>query len=297
MEDVDHDDELRYAERDQHFDERDFWLRFVRFFGTFMAFLLMVLFLVMEGDNTLAFVFMVCFVVGLAYFLYTTVIHPHPRHGGGIRDILTDQELHDMDNDGYDEEEDDDVDGGAAASEWMAATSFADTPDYVKSCRQEISLDKQPQSGTYKVVYNAVYFGKSIRSESHVLLTFQPAATKDGNGWTITGGNISGSTGDFHSSRPISDGFLNARGDMYWRLVHTADEPDNLAGTYRGWFDLRSNVMFDGEFQAGNAPPGRIVRMERIGDIPAAAAANSTNNGGHWGSDDVEMVTLGKTVV
>ena len=314
------DEEERYDTTNKKAEsERAFYLRFFRFFGTFLVVFAFVLFLLVDEKMTVGFLV----IMGLIFLALVCILCHLIRQqsSGGIHDILTEQELQDMEGHGdYEDEDDEYGENTAGASEWMAAHSFQDTPEYVQSCGEEIGTShqaKQPKSGTYKVVFNAVFFGKSIRSESHMQLTFQrsdkhKSKRRRNNGWIITGNSISGSTGEFHSQRPV-DGFVNVRGEMYWKLGHDSAEnndDENITknldnGIYRGWFDMRTNSMFDGDFQAGNAPPGRIVRMERTGDLspiatngPSAAnGATSNVDGGDWGTDDVEMVTMGNDVV
>ena len=286
----------RRHNRSQQQQSQEFWTKFLRFYCMVLCFLLVLLFLIMEGDNVLAYLFMTCFVLGLIAIFGVAC---RQQDGGGIRDVLTEEELHhefDFGNNG--DNTDPYYQDGGDPSDWMSSCSFSDTPSYILSCPEELSsMAMQPKSGIYKVIYNAVYFGKSIRSESYLQLEFTPAFTNNDNknrGWTISG-SIAADSSKNH--RIISAGFLNARGQLFWSFQQEDNNNNNnnndgnkssdafLAGIYRGNFDVSTNRMSDGDFQAGNAPPGRIVRLERVGDLPAPAA--TTN---------LEMVSLGNSL-
>mmetsp|Transcript_4504 Transcript_4504/g.13016 ORF Transcript_4504/g.13016 Transcript_4504/m.13016 type:complete len:269 (-) Transcript_4504:61-867(-) len=147
-----------------------------------------------------------------------------------------------------------------------------ETGKRIRQCSIPVTLGRQPTDGTYTAVLSAVYFGKAMRSEGKLRLKFLPLGDK---GWSIQGESDFGAV-----AYPIDDGFLNAKGEMYWK---TRDSE------HRGIFDISSSSMFDGEFIASrsvttpeNQPMGRIVRLE----LAAASFYSGTNS-------DIEMVTFG----
>jgi hypothetical protein len=272
--------------------ERQFYVRFARFLVVLMIFFGIMFISEMEHDNFL-------FLAGIAglgiWMLYMigslsyTLMVVNPRNN--LREILTEEELGDIDNQGNEEQDGENaIDGGVGR---MAVFSFDETPNYVRSCRQEIGyLASKPKNGRYKVVYNAVYFGKSIRSESNLYLQFDATMF----GWEVSGMIYSGKDINHGSCRHISEGFLNGRCELYWKLDKTHDEAQ-LDGLYRGLFDLPSCTMFDGDFKAGTAPPGRIVRMELMEETSVPPQQSKIKD--DWGSTgiDVEMVALGNSII
>lgn len=131
--------------------------------------------------------------------------------------------------------------------------TFAETPKRIRACSKMVVPGKSPTNGTYTAVFSAIFFNKAVRSEGKLRLEFLP--THD-NGWTIQGESNFGKI-----SHALKDGFVNAKGEMYWR---TGDS------IHRGVLNFVSSSMFDGELIAGgkrflstkSAPVGRIVRLE-----------------------------------
>jgi len=81
----------RRHNRSQQQQSQEFWTKFLRFYCMVLCFLLVLLFLIMEGDNVLAYLFMTCFVLGLIAIFGVAC---RQQDGGGIRDVLTEEELH-----------------------------------------------------------------------------------------------------------------------------------------------------------------------------------------------------------
>eukprot|EP00934_Nitzschia_sp_Nitz4_P008175 Nitzschia sp. Nitz4//scaffold82_size85912//25315//26166//NITZ4_005134-RA/size85912-processed-gene-0.96-mRNA-1//1//CDS//3329558814//8165//frame0 len=141
----------------------------------------------------------------------------------------------------------------------------------IRQCSQPRPSGVSPTNGTYSFVYSAMVFHKTIRSEGTLELKFQRVP----NGWEVTGSSIFS-----RDRKPISEGFVNSIGEMYWKTSETV---------YRGMFDLENSNMFNGEFLAPTpggveapAPQqiGRIVRLELLK--------------GSYYSGSLEMVTLFK---
>jgi hypothetical protein len=267
-------------------DERQSLLRFLKFLAGLIVFFGSIFFL---GFENIHYAFLLFFLVIVLFF--ANMIHgvlKNPRYDA-LQNILTDEELAHMHKDDSEEEH------ATTGSERMAQYSLEDTPKIVRSCQEEITI-LRPKSGRYSVVYNAVYFGKSIRSESDLHLHFEEAKAR--NGWEISGSVVSGGQNSAKIERPIEEGFLNTRGEMYWTLSNP-NKDASQEGIYRGCFDLRSSALYDGEFRAGSSPPGRIVRMELAEEesenrsgLPSGDDWGSPNIGGDWDAQDVEMVEL-----
>jgi len=162
------------------------------------------------------------------------------KRGGGDKDSLTD--------------DDDDIEQDTKSS--IMSIPFEETLERIKKCPYHVSPDNIPTNGLYTVVFSSVFMGKPIRNEGKIKMEF--FQTRD-NGWTIEGESM------FFSMKntPIEDGFVNSRGDMYWKIGPTL---------YRGQLDFVSSTMFDGEFMTTDTrllsiqnmkpPVGRIVRLE-----------------------------------
>lgn len=276
--------------------EQQFYRRFFKFLLVVTCFFGVVFFSELQHSRVLFFVGIAGFGVYLLYMiglLAYTVFVVNPRND--LSHILTQAELTGIDHNDSDEEQE------AISAERMAMCPLEETPQLVRSCRQEVTYYR-PKSGRYSVVYNAVYFGKSIRSESELQLKFEESSTS--NGWEITGTILSGSKRtDSQTKRSIAEGFINARGEMYWKLANPRNDT-HLDGTYRGLYDFRSSALYDGDFCAGAAPPGRIVRMELLEEAREEHHASNNQVGDcgspdldNWGAHDVEMVEIDKSLV
>ena len=291
--------------------ERQFYLRVIKFMSMLMVFFALLFASQQMEHSDLLFIglcvlgvgFLLYMIASLAYAIFVT------NSQNDLRNILTEEELAEMQQHD-DEEEEDNIEATAAQ---LAEYPMEETPKWIRSCREPPSPFRKPKNGRYNIVYNAVYFGKSIRSESQLQLTFEES--HQNHGWEVRGDLLSGDT---RSSKPqaqtsrrcIADGFVNPRGEMYWKLANP-DQEANLEGIYRGVMDLQSCAMYDGEFKAGSAPPGRIVRMEFIGEMVELAEpeqddgplSGMDDNWGspdfdsEWSTQDVEMVTLDKSIV
>jgi hypothetical protein len=121
---------------------------------------------------------------------------------------------------------------------------FEESPVRIRNC-PEPTPTEGPTNGVYTAVYSALYFGKALRSEGQLELQFQ----EKHNGWNIQGESIFG-----HDCTQIQEGFVNAKGEMYYMT--------SSGCIYRGILDFSSSTLFDGEFQSKTGPRGRIVRLE-----------------------------------
>ena len=83
---------------------------------------------------------------------------------------------------------------------------------------------------------------------------------------------------------------------MYWTLDNV-EHDDSTMGVYRGYFDVATNSMFDGEFQAGVGPRGRIVLMQLVKKKPTPTTPEVTPSSGYRKHVNVEMVELNKSLV
>lgn len=260
--------------------EREMYMRLCKFFSVMTCIFLLIMVSVYfeQMGAVLPIVLVMVAVLVVLLIVATSVLSNHNQSKMALHDILTEAER-DGNYDPNDADEDQDESGLGR----MSLYDFDDTPSYVRSCHDKIPYNpnnpKTPQNGLYRIVYNAVYFGKSIRSESKLYFKFQP--TQKRNGWEVGGKCLSGGTTSgsmITTARLIADGFVNANGEMYWRLdnspmetkVNTDSEVQvkTSDGMCRGLFDLQNNQMFDGEFRAmsATAPPGRIVLMELLSE-------------------------------
>lgn len=199
--------------------------------------------------------------------------------------------------------------------------SFEDTPRRIRSCegyddedddfghanntdRETGGGESCPANGTYSVIYSAVYFGKMITTKGKIELQFTRASDSSRyEGWEIRGNQIFGKEdGDDETnwkSHPVVDGFVNRKGHVYW----VVSDPLSKDSIYRGIFDIRNNVLHDGEFQAGgtginnsnNNPPGRIVRLELQKRNNNKKRSTSARRNHHQHQQAVEMVPVQPT--
>jgi hypothetical protein len=162
--------------------------------------------------------------------LHNLAVPTQPRDGLLIRDDdYCDDSDEIRDDDGNEDE--------------LLRFDFDETPTQIRDCHQARVHNLAPKNGPYTVVYAALYFGKAMRSEAKMTLDFKEKI----NGWEITGRT------DFKTTAIIEDGFVNARGEMYWVTK------DCL---YRGVLDIATSTMFDGEFLSSTGNRGRVVRLE-----------------------------------
>lgn len=292
-----HQDQQREAEK------RLYW-RFGQFLFLMGIFWSIIFFAEIEHDNTLLILGMIGFGLWLVYMLVTIVISvctlSSSRHDR-LDNILTQEELQDV---YYDDDDEDEGEGDQRLWNW----SMKETPHRIRTCYEEIGAtlaQNGPTNGLYKIVYTATYFGKNIRSESQMQFTFV-LDTKNNNGWDVNGTTVSAiQNAAPQTTRAISEGFINARGEMYWIIDDSNNRRDNgtsAKGIYRGNFDFKTNSLVDGEFQAGDAPRGRIVSMELIKNMTASTTFNTSSNGHNkqqllptgGAAMNVEMVQMNK---
>jgi len=122
-----------------------------------------------------------------------------------------------------------------------------------------------PVDGWYDIVYNAIFFGKTLRSQARLQLSFQSTSS----GWAISGSSETAS-----GSRALSEGFVNSIGQVYWIIDDDKEQPC----IYRGVMDIEASSMWDGEFQSVNGESrarGRIVRLEKRNDRNAIGMVGS----------------------
>jgi hypothetical protein len=160
----------------------------------------------------------------------------------------------------------------------LFAYSFDQTPSRIRQCQEYSNPDNVPSNGTYKIVYNTVVFGRHVRSEGFLHLTFNPynSDRSHKNGW-----QIKGSTGFGNRTVTILDGFLNTEGLMYWTMPMLCTKqndrkmkfPVKNVTIYRGKWNLENQCWEGGEFQSfidssisiegrPDGPEGSIVLME-----------------------------------
>lgn len=174
---------------------------------------------------------------------------------------------------------------------------FEETPSRIRQGREITNPRFAPRNGIYKVVYTAIVFGKQVRSEGSLQLTFTSLSNSPMEcvGWEIQGQCIFGQS----SPIPLQDGFVNAEGHIYWVVPSSlcglqSNHANNQKGrgtttvlslqnvtVYRGILDLETWSWEDGEFLSitdtrhnHNAATirdgryeGRIVRLEHVMDM------------------------------
>jgi hypothetical protein len=339
--------------------DSDFICRFLKFMTIVTVLWLIFFFSTYEHETTLMILAVIGFILFLLYMMVQICIlafttDPTQTSNSVIHTILTDDEErkdyhHQQQQNGdyyNDYNDDDDDDEGntippEVISQRLLSYSLDETPLQIRSCLQEISSGthesdssssppppSSPRNGRYKIICVAVYFGKQIRTEATLLLTFTKQLTSSSsssssnnniarppyyhnprycNGWQVTGKSsgmrerTASNSSSKYDSGIISDGFLNAKGEMYWIFgnpkwcsnhIHDEDEDDNNdddedngrrnaldSCMYRGCFEFDSNRLCEGDFQAGGtAPRGRIVRMEWMDDGVAATTTTTTSN-------------------
>lgn len=274
--------------RNIHFDvQRQFYIRFAKFLVTITIFCFLIMLTDFQHGGAFSLLFTILSGMFTLYMLGSLImamlIQNQLLQPGILTEGNTSNNQHDYDS----EEEEWDSDDQRALP-----YSFEETPRQIRKCSSKIGFS-HPADGLYTIVYAAIYFGKQIRSEAQMDLQFEVA--REGNGWTIHGTSISGKQSP-EGHRVISEGFVNARGEMYWKLSNPLgnNEKEDMSITYRGQFDFHSNSMFDGEFWAERVPSGRIVRLELLqpghssNNIAITQQANSRKD------TNIEMVELGE---
>lgn len=242
--------------------------RFFRFMMALMAFYLMLIFLDYEHANILmilgagCFIFWMLYMLGMIILLVCSSSQPLEAEERGL--TMNDQE-----------------EDHQSSSSDVFSFSFAKTPREIRSYPDPTTPGVSPSSGYYEIVYNAIVFSKTVRSQCKLNLHFEA----EKNGWSISGSSETGS-----GSRTISEGFVNSIGHMYWIINEGGED----RCTYRGVFEISSGTMCDGDFQSTGGKTkanGRIVRLEKINDdgmldSSIASPKNSSQ------AKLVEMVTL-----
>jgi hypothetical protein len=251
----DHDNTLEETRQRNHRDEVQFYWRMTRCFVLLAIFCISVL--VLKEHHEDAFVMVALTLLGL-WLLYTicyicchlcccccgsTTISPQRQRPSaadittGLMTTTTIDFHHDED---YEDEED--------CSTTFLAYDIDETPTKIRECQQEITVSASPTNGTYNVVFSAIYFGKALRTEGQLELQFEK---EENRGWNLKGWSIFKD----QQKAEIQEGFVNAKGQLYW--ISTAKT------IYRGVLDFQSNTLFDGEFLSeSGSPHGRIVRLE-----------------------------------
>lgn len=136
----------------------------------------------------------------------------------------------------------------------LYSVPFAKTGQFIRSNLDPATAGMSPADGWYDIVYNAIFFGKTLRSQARLQLSFQSTS----NGWSMSGSSETAS-----GSRVLSEGFVNSMGQIYWIINDDREQPC----IYRGIMDIETSSMWDGEFQSlgggSNRAKGRIVRLEK----------------------------------
>jgi hypothetical protein len=243
------------------------------------AFWLVFLWLLREHDNKIVMILLCLFSMMMIYILGSICFIVLVSKPFSQKDIENDEDGYEM----TEQEEQqstfmDTTNSDVDTESGLFAFPFGLTPNRIRACLEFANPDDAPSNGSYKIVCNAVAFGKQIRSEGTLHLTFTPFG-KDrlhNTGWEIKGSSVFGKR-----TAMILDGFVNAKGHLYWTTpLLAAKQIDSrskwpLKGVtiYRGKWDLNNQLWEDGEFQslqeASNLSTrsegrqkGRIVRME-----------------------------------
>ncbi|KAG7350503.1 hypothetical protein IV203_009863 [Nitzschia inconspicua] len=283
-------------------EERDRVFRIARCAVFMLFFWLIILWLLYEHDNKLVIILISLFSVVVLYFLgllcsvvfmsSSTYTPPdiEDEDGGDCYEMTEQDEHHSIlvdssCNRGGDVDE--------SSTVGVFSYPFGETRRRIRNCPDFASTLATPKDGTYKIVCTAIIFGKQIRTEGYLHLTFL-ASSKDP--LKTTGWEVEGSCTFGKRQSTIQEGFVNAKGHIYWVLplqsapkrgVRTTndDELTNVT-VYRGKWDPHNNQSWeDGEFQSlqevvtattrsGGSHEGRIVRLE----LQQAAAITSDRN-------------------
>ncbi|CAJ1959624.1 unnamed protein product [Cylindrotheca closterium] len=227
--------------------ERNRLWRTFRFILAIMIFYVVMLFFDYEHETILLIVGAACFLFWLLYMLVIITMMvcadwSSPNMQGAEEQGLTNNETTTPVN-GLSPTNVDD----------LCSVPFATTSQYIRSNLDITTPGMYPVDGGYNIVYNAIFFGKTLRSQARLQLYFQ----RTSNGWSISGSSETAS-----GSRDISEGFVNSIGQMYWIIDDDREEPC----IYRGIMDIQTSIMCDGEFQSASdtsRAKGRIVRLEK----------------------------------
>ena len=276
--------------------QKQFYIKFAQFILAMTVFFFLVLFSDMKNGSPFLILLTVLFGAYLLYMLGSLIMSIFIQNQLLQPGILTEGDTNAYHNNEQEEEEEQE-------ERWQSYT-FEETPHQIRKCPAKVGFS-HPTNGLYKIVYSAIYFGKTIRTEAQLDLKFLP--NKNGNGWEIRGTSLSGNhKASNEANRVVSEGFVNARGEMYWKLANADEvEREEMICIYRGLLDFQSDSMFDGEFEGLKVPRGRIVRMELMIADPSSQNSNSAADksngasstrprGNSWGDADVEMVEMGK---
>jgi len=240
--------------------ERNRLWRTVRFVLAVMIFYVVMLFLDYEHETILLIVGAVCFLLWMLYMLVMIIVTIcakwSPVDLADTEDqILTSNEMT--------------TSAGGLSSTSLAddlySVPFAKTPQFIRSNLDPVTPGVSPVDGWYDIVYNAIFFGKTLRSQARLQLSFQSTSS----GWAISGSSETAS-----GSRALSEGFVNSIGQVYWIIDDDKEQPC----IYRGVMDIEASSMWDGEFQSVNGESrarGRIVRLEKRNDRNAIGMVGS----------------------
>ncbi|KAG7357368.1 hypothetical protein IV203_002056 [Nitzschia inconspicua] len=282
-------------------EERDRVFRIARCAVLMLFFWLIILWLLYERDNKLVIILISLFSAVVLYFLglLCSVVLMSPSSStppdiedGGESYEMTEQNEHHSILIASSCNRGGDVDESSTGG--VFSYPFGETRRRIRNCQDFASSHNAPKDGTYRIVCTAIIFGKQIRSEGYLHLTFL-ASSKDpskNTGWEVEGSCIFGKR-----QSTIQEGFVNAKGHIYWVLplqiapkhgVRTTndDELTNVT-VYRGKWDPHNVQSWeDGEFQSlqevvtttttrsGGSHEGRIVRLE----LQQAAATTSDSD-------------------
>lgn len=230
--------------------ERKRLWRTFRFIFAVMIFYVIMVFFDYEHETILLIVGAVCF---LLWMLYMLVIITIMVCADWSSSNLADAEERGLTSD----ETTTSVNGmSSTIADDLYAVPFATTSQFIRSNLDPTTPGMSPVDGGYDIVYNAIFFGKTLRSQAKLQLCFQSTSS----GWSISGSSETAS-----GSRAISEGFVNSTGQMYWIINDDRDEPC----IYRGIMDIQTSSMWDGEFQSvsdASRAKGRIARLEKRKD-------------------------------
>lgn len=234
--------------RDADVEKARLW-RLFRFMLGVMAFYLLLVFFDYEHETILLILGAACFMIWVLYMFIVVILL-----GCGSSEPLEAEERGLTMNDQGGE-------NNESSSSDVFPFSFARTSQQIRSVQDPITPGTSPSDGHYEIVYNAIVFGKTVRSQGKLILHFKD----ENNGWSI-----SGSSESISGSRLISEGFVNSMGQMYWIVDEGSGDPC----MYRGVFEIASYALWDGDFQSVGSSTranGRIVRLQKINDDGTAA--------------------------
>lgn len=326
-------------------EERRRLLRAVKCSLLLMLFWLLILWLLYEHDNKLVIALISLFslvVLSLAGAVCYLLLVPPTKSASTYGDDANDEEYELTEQEAQkstlvktsSSNNKDGNNNNHTSAEGVFSFSFDQTPHRIRQCNDYAVSSDAPQDGTYKIVYTAIVFGKQIRSEGYLQLAFVPNSSStnpllnNNTGWEIHGTSLFGKG---HRQASIQEGFVNAKGHIYWVLTqqltssttvgNNINDNDNdnkkinssnrelrNVTVYRGKWHLTNRVWEDGDFQSilssseevnatgAGRHEGRIVRMELQSPSTSTDRGDNKRNQLYNGDGSVVKVLGSKLV-